>query len=106
MSNLQVLKNRVFKLERLEAKQRAASLICTCRVETDYHDANCLESVLKAQANFACEVHGIRDLGPLVWIPDGMPLIRDDRKFCVCPPNSGRTWAEGGPKPAFAQTQA
>src|SRR5712692_6710372 len=101
MSNLQVLKNRVFKLERLEAKQRAASLICTCRVETDYHDANCLESVLNAQANFACEVHGIRDLGPLVWIPDGMPLIRDDRKFCVCPPQLSQNMGGGRSETGF-----
>jgi hypothetical protein len=38
----------------------------------------------------SCPVHGIRDLGKLVWVGRGLPLRRGDQQFCSCPPSMVR----------------
>lgn len=79
------------RLSRLEqqAAERAKPGICNCRGETQYHNANCLDGLLKRMPR-VCPLHSFRDLGFLKSLPSCFPLTSEDNQFCPCPPDPWR----------------
>src|SRR5690348_4509137 len=92
------LEKRLIKIEAYLGKNG-----CTCRPgqDTTYHTASDLGRIL----NVACPMHRFRDLGRLLWVPAGTPLLPQDRDLCGCPPNPGRDWLAGTRGPLTEQEQ-
>lgn len=97
------LKRKISRLEKRAAKQTEEAKPCNCRYITRYHNAECLDALLKRMP-LVCPVHGFRELGRFWWTPSWC-LLRtragDDNEFCPCPPdpmrsrvltNGTRTW--------------
>ena len=55
--------------------------------------------------NILCPLHGFRDLGRLRWLPPGLPLQVDDKKFCMCPPSPLREFLQGQRGPLNEEEQ-
>lgn len=72
------------RLRALEEMMAVTGDACNCRFEgrTVYHDSAELQRILSV----CCPVHGFRDLGDVSWIGRGLPLRREDQRFCCCPP--------------------
>jgi hypothetical protein len=69
---------------------------CNCREATYYHIPDELQAILEAQSVVPCPVHGARDLGRIRWqFDDSLSLLPEDQRYCCCPPNSHRDYAEG-----------
>jgi hypothetical protein len=84
------LEKRLSRLEQ-QVANRAKSRICNCRGETNYHNANCLDALLKRMPR-VCPRHSFRDLGFLMYVPRHFPLISEDNQFCPCPPDPWRSF--------------
>jgi hypothetical protein len=52
-------------------------------------------------------VHGVRDLGHLRWVGNGLPLQPEDQDLCSCPPCPVREFLRGrrGPLTELEQEQ-
>lgn len=90
--DLMPFKKRVRILERTLLQGQSASK-CTCRSgqETRYHHAAELTRI----AVIRCAVHGLRDLGEVIWVPQGLPLRQEDQDSCSCPSSSVRDFLRG-----------
>src|SRR5579863_3877235 len=86
------LEKRVKELE-ANVLRTSASRGCSCRSgrQTYYHTSADLEGIM----SISCPVHGSRDLGHLLWVPAGTPLLPDDRHLCSCPSCPTRDLLEG-----------
>ena len=95
------LVNRVFRLEQQVAERIEEARVCNCRVTTQFHNADCLEAVLKGVSR-VCPRHGFRELGFFMEHPIWCPLKprdsadSDDNKFCPCPPHPWRLYVLSG----------
>jgi hypothetical protein len=91
------------RVRKIEAYLLRGKTDCTCRPgqEINYHTASDLRRIL----NVACPTHRFRDLGRLLWVPAGTPLLPQDRHLCGCPPNPGRDWLAGTRGPLTEQEQ-
>jgi hypothetical protein len=99
------LENRVSKLEKV-AESKQGTKICNCRVQTRYHNAACLDAILKGISR-VCPVHGFRDLGFFFWHSKQYPLGLGDDQFCPCPPEPWRSWVlRKGPDPRIGEQPA
>jgi len=81
------------RLRVLEQVVFARSEECNCRAgqKTWCHNAKELAKIIAV----ICPVHRIRDLGELICIGRGLPLLEDDRQFCSCPPSPLRALLMG-----------
>ena len=89
------LKKKISRLEKQAAKQTAEAKLCNCRYKTRYHNAECLDALLKRMP-LVCPVHGFRELGRFWWTPAWSVLrtrAGDDNEFCPCPPHPWRSHA-------------
>jgi hypothetical protein len=87
------LKRKIARLEKQAAKQTEKAKLCNCRVMTRYHNAECLDALLKHMP-LVCPVHGFRELGRFWWTPAWSVLrtrAGDDNEFCPCPPHHRRS---------------
>ncbi len=96
------LEKRVKALEAI-ASRTSVNKACTCRSEkkTYYHTAADLEQIMGVN----CLVHGFRDLGILLWVPPGTPILPEDRPLCSCPSCPTRDWLEGKRGPLTIEEQ-
>jgi hypothetical protein len=83
------LEKRLSRLEQ-HAADRTKPRICNCRGETQFHNANCLDALLKRMPR-VCPLHRFRDLGFLKRVPRWFPLISEDNQWCLCPPDPWRS---------------
>jgi hypothetical protein len=83
------LEKRLSRIEQLLA-EGPKSRICNCRRETHFHNADCLDALLK-RVTRVCPLHRFRDLGFLMLIPRWFALISEDSQFCPCPPDPWRS---------------
>jgi hypothetical protein len=76
---------------------------CTCRPgrRTYYHTAADLEQIMGVN----CLAHGFRDLGNLLWVPPGTPILPEDRHLCSCPSCPTRDWLAGKRGPLTTEEQ-
>jgi hypothetical protein len=97
-SNRLDLQKRISCLEEIAGKdinQRPKDG-CNCREITYYHIPDELQAILDNEAGVPCPVHRTRNLGRLKWLWQySQSLLPADRKYCCCPPNSERDFAEG-----------
>lgn len=99
MPTLTELKKKISRLEKQAAEETRETAICHCRVETLYHNAACLDAVLKGISR-VCPVHGFRELGFFCWHSKQYPLGSESDQFCPCPPHPWRLWVQRkGPDP-------
>jgi hypothetical protein len=93
------LEKRLSRLEK-QADDRTREIgICNCRVETRYHNAACLDAILRGISR-VCPVHGFRELGFFFWHSKQYPLGSESDQFCPCPPHPWRLWVlRKGPDP-------
>ena len=99
---LPTLDERVTVLEAI-ALRTSVSGDCRCRSgrQTYYHTSADLELIMSVP----CSAHGFRDLGDLLWVPPGTPLLPDDRHLCSCPPCPTRDLLEGTRGPLTKEEQ-
>lgn len=96
---LSALKETISRLEKQAAKRSQETSICNCRVETLFHNASCLDAVLKGISR-VCPVHGFRELGFFFWHSKQYRLGPESDQFCPCPPHPWSLWVRGiGPDP-------
>lgn len=99
------LERRLSRLEHVVAEMTKPR-ICNCRGETQYHNADCLDGLLKRMPR-VCPHHSFRDLGFLMFVPRWFPLISEDNQFCPCPPDPWRSFIlSEGPHTAEAKMVA
>lgn len=72
------------KISALE--DRVIAPICNCRIATSFHNAACLQAILKAQG-IPCPAHGFRFLGVFFPILLTEPVLPSDQQFCSCQSN-------------------
>ena len=84
------LERRLSRLEHVVAEWTKPR-ICNCRGETQYHNADCLDRLLKRMPR-VCPIHSFRDLGYFMQVPWCFPLISEDSQFCPCPPDPWRSF--------------
>jgi hypothetical protein len=84
------IEKRVLRLERLVSKGTRKPQVCNCRIETRYHDANCLAAILNGTR--ICPVHGFRELGFFFWTAKQYPLQSEDNQVCPCSPHPWRSF--------------
>ncbi len=93
------LKKKISRLEKQATKQTEEAKLCNCRYKTRYHNAECLDALLKRMP-LICPVHGFRELGRFWWTAS-WSLLRtragDDNEFCPCPPHPWRLFVRNGP---------
>jgi hypothetical protein len=103
--SLEVLNKRLEVVEKTLARKNQ-KMSCNCRnaQETKYHTAKDLEKIMQ----IPCPIHRFRDLGALIRVPEGSPLLVDDRYLCACPPSPTREWLESkrGPLTEAEQREA
>jgi hypothetical protein len=102
LSQIPSLEDKISTLEK-----RVLAPLCNCRIATPFHNADCLQTILKAQC-IPCQAHRFRTLGIFVPVPMAEPLLHSDRQFCSCRPidHSGpRSSFEYAPWPSEAKTQ-
>jgi hypothetical protein len=96
---LSALEKIISRLEKQAAKRSQKTSICNCRAETLYHNASCLDAVLKGILR-VCPVHGFRELGFFCWHSKLYPLGPESDQSCPCPPDPWRLWVRRiGPDP-------
>jgi hypothetical protein len=88
------LERRLSRLEHVVA-ERTKPRICNCRAETQYHNADCLDGLLKRMPR-VCPIHSFRDLGFFLWMPLRFPLLSEDNQYCTCPPDLWRSFILSG----------
>jgi hypothetical protein len=64
-------------------EERVFAPICNCRIATAFHNADCLQAILKAQC-IPCPAHGFRFLGIFFPVQPTEPVLPSDRRFCRC----------------------
>jgi hypothetical protein len=87
----------ISRLEKQAAEKLEDPLLCTCELMTRYHNARCLEALLKGKSRF-CPVHDFRwfrmffESSPQHPLggPPQHPLVGESDKFCPCPPHPYR----------------
>lgn len=84
------LEKRLSRLEHIVV-ETTKPRICNCREETQYHNADCLDRLLKRMPR-VCPIHSFRDLGSLKQVCSSSPLISGDSRFCPCPPHPWRSF--------------
>lgn len=91
-TNLKTLQRRVATLERIfeQALRERRALACRCRKEVNYHTADELKKILSV----ACPLHGVRQVGFIMYRTRWHPLAEEDRQFCECPPSLWREYLE------------
>jgi hypothetical protein len=96
------LEKRVRALE-ANALSTSVNKDCTCRSgrKTYYHTAADLEAIMSVP----CPVHGFRDLGNLLWVPLGTPILPEDWQLCSCPSCPTRDWLGGKRGPLTKEEQ-
>jgi hypothetical protein len=85
------LEKRISRLEKRVAERTEKNKVCNCRVETRFHNADCLDAVLKGMSR-VCSVHGFRKLGFFFWTSKQYLLQSEDNQFCPCPPHPWRSF--------------
>src|SRR6476659_854654 len=94
-AGLAALKNRIRRLEDLQLSPSSEVNACNCRERTYYHTAKEIRAILNGEQDVPCPTHGIRDLGEFRWQwYEPWSLLPEDIKYCDCPPNSERHYAE------------
>ncbi len=99
---------RLSRVERRLAQKTEKPKICNCREKTRYHNADCLDALLKRMP-MVCPVHGFRQLGRFWWTPSWCVLrtrFGDDNQYCPCPPHPWRSFVLNGPHTREAQYAA
>jgi hypothetical protein len=94
------LERKISRLEKRAAEETAGPRVCNCRVITRYHNAECLDALLKCMP-LVCPVHGFRELGRFWWTPAWCvrrTRAGDDNEFCPCPPHPWRWFVRNGPR--------
>jgi hypothetical protein len=76
-------------VSRISAERRG--LTCNCKRVTNFHTAEELEAI----RNVPCPEHGVRNLGFAIYRTQWLPLDKEDRQFCKCPPSAWREFLEG-----------
>lgn len=81
----------------LEGQLLALGSRCSCRSQgqTTFHNAEELRMIMDVR----CQAHLFRDLGELSWLPSGLPLQSEDRRFCCCPQSQIREFILGRRQP-------
>jgi len=87
------LEKRISRLEMLINPPE----LCNCRVETRFHDSNCLAAILE-QTIRECPVHGFREMGFFFWTPSQYVILDEDNEICPCAPHPWRSFVLG-PRP-------
>ena len=101
--DLPSLEKRVRALE-ANALRTIVNKDCTCRSgrKTYYHIPEDLEQIISVP----CPAHGFRDLGELLWVPPGTPILPEDRHLCSCASCPTRDLLEGKRGPLTKEEQA
>jgi hypothetical protein len=89
------LEARLARIEKRVATRNEKLLVCNCRVETRYHNATCLASILKGMSEI-CLVHGFRSMGFFMWGPFNTAFDLEAAQFCSCPPHPWRSFQLSG----------
>ncbi len=89
-------KKRLSRLEERAAESTKKLAVCNCRVETKFHNAACLDAILKGTSRI-CPLHGFRVLGFFVWTSEMYLLLPEDNQFCPCSPDIWRSFLSEGP---------
>jgi hypothetical protein len=87
---------RLSRLEKCLAESTKKLVVCNCRVETKFHNAPCLDAILKGTCR-VCPLHGFRVLGMFFWTSQQYLLLPEDNQFCPCPPHPWRSFLSKGP---------
>ena len=90
------LEKRLLKLENCSAKKTEIPRVCSCRITTRFHNAACLEALLKGLPR-NCPIHGFRELGSFLFTSSWRPLLQGDNEYCPCPPHPWRSFVLNGP---------
>jgi hypothetical protein len=85
------IEKRLLRLEHLVAKRTRKPQVCNCRIETRYHNANCLAAILNGMSR-VCLAHGFRELGFFFWTAKQYALQSEDNQVCPCPPHPWRSF--------------
>ncbi len=103
------LEKRISRLEKRAVERIEKPKICNCRISTRYHNAACLEALLKGLTR-VCPLHGFRVLGTFWFTPSWYVLRRRggdrDNELCPCPPHPWRSHVLNGPRTWEAQAAA
>lgn len=102
------LEKRLSRLEKQAAERTEEPKVCNCRITTRFHNAACLEALLKGIPR-VCPVHGFRELGRFSFTPSWYVLLRDSDRpndICPCPPHPWRWFVLNGPRTWEAQAAA
>lgn len=99
------LEKRLSRLETRVAKRKEDTKVCSCRISTRFHNAACLDVLLKRIPR-VCPIHGFRELGTLWFTPSWCLLRREDNQYCPCPPHPWRSFVLNGPRTWEAQDAA
>ena len=93
MSSIKNLEKRVATLKKSLSEMAAnrRGLNCNCRKNTDIHCADEFEAI----AAVPCPVHGVRAMGFVMKRSSWLPLDKELRQFCHCPPDLHREYVEG-----------
>jgi hypothetical protein len=81
---------RLARLEQLAVSEKQKN-ICNCRLETKFHNADCLAAILQSTSR-VCPDHGFREFGFFFWQSKQFPLGSGDDAFCPCPPHPWRSY--------------
>jgi hypothetical protein len=85
------LEKRLARLEKRVAERIQEAKVCNCRLNTRYHNAECLAALLKGIPR-VCPVHGFREIGKFLFTPKWSHLRREDDPYCPCPPHPWRSF--------------
>ena len=100
--SLFLLEKRVKALEAIALRTSVrGDCMCRSRRQTYYHTSADLDLTMSVP----CPVHGFRDLGDLVWVHPGTPLLPEDRHLCSCPACPTRDLLEGKRGPLTKEEQ-
>jgi hypothetical protein len=87
------LDKRLAQLER-RVGDRTKPRICNCRKTTLFHDANCLDALLRRMPR-VCPLHGFRELGFFFPFPRKFSLLPEDDRFCPCSADAFKSFMLG-----------
>jgi hypothetical protein len=85
------LEKRLARLEKRVAERIQDAKVCNCRLNTRFHNAECLAALLKGIPR-VCPVHGFREIGGFFFTPSWYHVRGEDDEFCPCPPHPWRSF--------------
>ena len=85
------LEKRLARLEKRLAEGTQKAKVCNCRLNTRFHNAECLDALLKRIPRL-CPIHGFREIGTFFFTPKWSHLRREDDQYCPCPPHPWRSF--------------